>query len=55
MNTSTKPKFGRLIWIENGTGREVVIKTGQFALLNFHQKVIKAEPQYTNGKFKITY
>ncbi len=53
--TSTKPQFGRLVWIENGTNRTVVIKRGQFALLNFHKKVIQDDPQYANGIFKITY
>jgi hypothetical protein len=56
---STKPfitkTHGRLIWIENGSNRTVVIKTGQFSLLRFHEKVIKDDPQYANGVFKLTY
>lgn len=57
MNTTTKKPatHGRLIWIENGTDRVQVIKTGQFALLNFHKKVIKDDPQYANGILKITH
>jgi hypothetical protein len=51
----TKKSHGRLIWIENGSNRTVVIKTGQFALLRFHEKVIKGDPQYVNGVFKLTY
>lgn len=56
MNTKPISKtHGRLIWIENGSNRTVVIKTGQFALLRFHEKVIKSDPQYANGTFKLTY
>ena len=50
-----RKRFGKLIWVENKTNRIVVIKQGQFALINFHLKVIKDDPQYVNGIFKITY
>jgi hypothetical protein len=58
MNTlsiSAKPRVGKLIWVEKGTNRVVFIKHGQFALLRFHENIIKGDPQYRNGEFRITY
>ncbi|MDA3943680.1 MAG: hypothetical protein PF694_09100 [Bacteroidetes bacterium] len=55
MKTKIKPTHGRLVFIENKSKRKVVVKTGQFALLNFHKSAVQSEPQYANGVLKITH
>lgn len=50
-----KASTGRLIWIDNKSGREHTILTGPFPLLSSRKKILKQDPLYSNGKFKITY
>jgi len=53
--TTQKPKTGRLVWIENRTGRMVTIITGTFALCQHERQRIEEDPQYRTGTFKLKY
>ncbi|MDD4374195.1 MAG: hypothetical protein PHG67_09785 [Bacteroidales bacterium] len=55
ITTTQKPKFGRLLWIENGTGREVLVTIGDFRFLGWQKSILKSDPQYANGTFKLVY
>lgn len=50
-----KPKTGRLLWIEKGTYREIVVITGPFQTLQIKKSQLKQDPAWSNGTFKITY
>jgi hypothetical protein len=50
-----KPTSGKLVWIENSTQKEFIIRTGQFSLLNHIKKTLRQDPAYVRGTFKITY
>ena len=52
---SAKISTGRLIWIDSKTGKEHFILSGPFALLNSRKTLLKQNPLYSGGKFKITY
>jgi hypothetical protein len=51
----TRPTTGKLVFINNATKRTVVIREGQFSLLNHIKKSLKKDPQYHKGKLKLTY
>jgi len=50
-----KPATGRLIWIETGTRREVVVASGSFASLQLKISQLRDDVSWKNGTFKITY
>lgn len=50
-----KPTTGRLVWTQRGGNYTEVVATGPFAFLNFRKGILKNEPQYNNGTFKVTY
>jgi hypothetical protein len=50
-----KPKTGRLLWIEKGTYREIVVIIGPFQTLQIKRAQLKLDPAWSNGTFKITY
>ncbi|KAF0200598.1 MAG: hypothetical protein FD170_3347 [Bacteroidetes bacterium] len=52
---STRPKTGRLLWIENKTFKNIVVATGPFSTLQFTKSKLREDPAWKNGKFKITY
>ena len=52
---TVKISIGRLIWIDSKTGKDYFILRGPFALLNSRKKLLKQDPLYSGGKFKITY
>ncbi len=53
--TTRKPDKGQLIWVENGTGRTVIILRKAWALLQMRKKELQKDPQFKNGKFRITH
>jgi hypothetical protein len=52
---SKKPTSGKLIWIDNATKSELIVRTGQFSLLQCIRKTLKQDPAYKKGYFKLTY
>lgn|GEM_PF-2986823 len=49
-----KPATGRLIWIDR-SNKEHLIQSGPFALLSYYRSILRQDPLYAGGKFKITY
>ena len=50
-----KPDTGKLIWKENKTGKEHEIAKGPWALINSIRTVLKQDPCYSDGKFRLSY
>ena len=50
-----KPDSGKLLWIDNATKTELLVKAGKFSLLQHVRKTLKQDPAYHKGYFKITY
>lgn len=55
MKTQNRPLNGRLIYVENVSGRTVTISIGSWALLQHKKRILTNDPQYRNGKLKIAY
>lgn len=51
----TRPTSGKLVFIDNATNKTIVLREGQFSLLNYIKKTLKKDPQYHKGKLKLTY
>lgn len=55
MKTTAKPTHGRLIFIENTSGRTTTVATGPWALLQHKKRQLSGDPQFRGGTLKIAY
>lgn len=55
MKTTAKPTHGRLIFIENATGRSITVAIGPWALLQHKKRLLSGDPQFRGGTLKIAY
>jgi hypothetical protein len=50
-----KSSYGVLIWKDSSTGKEYEIQTGPWALLNSIRSRLSKDPNYSKGKFRLSY
>ncbi len=50
-----RPEFGRLVWIDDVTGKTQVLRVDRWAVLQSVKKRLKGDPGLRGGKLHIKY